>query len=424
MRRVLILVSVAALLAVMAVPAMAAKPAPETVTVIGPFGGPQADAFVAELESSVSGNRVEIVYEAYEDLELEARVAGPNPPDLIIAPSPDRIVGLASELVDLGDFVNTKSLRRDFGDHLIDVASVDGAVLGVPIDLSLKSLVWYKPAVFAAAGYAIPETFDELVALSDQMVTDGHVPWCNNIESGFATGWVGTDWVEDLLLGAEGPGVYDQWVDHTVLFEDPRVETAFERFQQMIDSPDYVFDRAGMLTSPLPPINGFFTNAPALDAEDCLMHKQGSFFGSILEVFGADVAEFSTFRFPSVAEAYDESAMGGATYVAVLNERKEVRELTRLMVSQRFGREALAESGEWILPNVRFDNDRYTDELTRSWADIVQAAVAVDQFRFDGSDLMPPVVGQGTFWAGIVDLVAGTKTIPQVLADIDASWPS
>lgn len=409
----------------MAVPASAAKPAPETVTVFGPVDLPAADAFVAELESAVSGNRVEIIYEGYEEHEeLEARITGPNPPDLIIATPADRIVGLASELVDLGSFVNTKSLRRDFGDHLIDVTSVDGAVLGVPIELSLKSLVWYKPAVFAEAGYAIPETFDELVALSDQMVIDARVPWCNNIESGSATGWVGTDWVEDLLLGAEGPGVYDQWVDHTVLFEDPRVETAFERFQLMIDSPDYVFDRADMLTSPSPDFPGFFTNAPALDAEDCLMYKQASFFGSILDLFGADVDEFSTFRFPSVGQAYDESAMGGGAYVAALNERKEVRKLIRFMSSQRFGREALAESGDWTLANVRFDNNRYTDELTRSWADIIQAAVAADQFRFDGSDSMPEEVGQGTFWAGIVDLVAGTKTIPEVLADIDRSWPS
>jgi alpha-glucoside transport system substrate-binding protein len=96
--------------------------------------------------------------------------------------------------------------------------TVDGVVLGAPIKVNLKSLVWFQPNVFAANGYEIPETFAELVALSDEMVADGEFPWCNYIEPGFATGWVGTDWIVDLVLRADGPAVYDDWVDHTVLF--------------------------------------------------------------------------------------------------------------------------------------------------------------------------------------------------------------
>lgn len=39
-----------------------------------------------------------------------------------------------------------------------------------------KSLVWYNTKEFEAAGYEIPETYDELLALSDQMVEDGVAP--------------------------------------------------------------------------------------------------------------------------------------------------------------------------------------------------------------------------------------------------------
>ena len=55
-------------------------------------------------------------------------------------------------------------------------------------------------AAFDAAGYQVPETWDELLALSDQIVADGGVPWCIGIESGGATGWPATDWVEDVML--------------------------------------------------------------------------------------------------------------------------------------------------------------------------------------------------------------------------------
>ena len=37
---------------------------------------------------------------------------------------------------------------------------------------------------------------------------------------------------------------------------------------------------------------------------------------------------------------------------------------------------------------------------------------------------MPPEVGAGTFWQGMVDYIdQGPDSIDQVLAEIEASWP-
>ena len=101
------------------------------------------------------------------------------------------------------------------------MTSESGDILGVPNKGDVKSLVWYSPTVFEENGYEIPETFDELIALQDQMRADGITPWCIGIESGDATGWPLTDWFEDLVLRFQGPDVYDQWVAHEILFNDP-----------------------------------------------------------------------------------------------------------------------------------------------------------------------------------------------------------
>ena len=58
----------------------------------------------------------------------------------------------------------------------------------------------------------VPQTWDELLALADQIVADGGIPWCIGIESGGATGWPATDWVEDVMLRTAGAEKYDQWV--------------------------------------------------------------------------------------------------------------------------------------------------------------------------------------------------------------------
>jgi alpha-glucoside transport system substrate-binding protein len=418
MRRILIALSVIALLVVGATPASASPPSGEPIVVGGPFypDDPEGEALIAELEAFGQRVGAEIVFVPVFD--PFAAVSGPEPPDLLLTPQPAVLADLAPALVDLSSFVSPKTLVHDFGSYLIDQATVDGAVLGAPVKLDLKSLVWYEPAEFAAMGYAIPQTFAELVALSDQMVANGQTPWCNYLESGPATGWLATDWVEDLLLGAEGPVVYDQWTDHTVLFSDPRVELAFDRFQQLMDAPGYVFDRANLTSI------SFDANVLPLAFDDCLMHRQATFFAAFVQAYGFSLDEFATFKFPSVDPAFADFSVGGGVYLSALDDRTEVRQLTRFMLGSQFGRYALADVGGWVLPNDRFDLKRYGDDFTRDFAGIVHDSLAAGLYRFDASDMMPPEVGSGTFWAGMRDLLDGVKTVPEVLSDIDASWPN
>ena len=421
MRRGLVFVGIALAMTLTTLGPAAAEPPAETVTLAVPFalGSYEGDALVAELDGFLVDKDFAVELASYSgNDELFDWILGDDPPDIIISPQPGTIRELAAELVDIGAFVNPMSLRRDYSDYLIDSASVDGVAYGAPIKADLKTLVWYQPAVFAAQGYAIPETFTELIALSDQMVADGRVPWCNYMESGAATGWLGTDWIEDLLLGAAGPVVYDQWVRHEIIFQDPRVESAFERFLQMMDSAGYVFDRGSLTLVP------FFSNVFPLGVEDCLMHKQASFFAAFVESSGYDLDDFATFRFPSVSPDFGDSAMGGGSYVAALDDNQAVRQLMRFMLSKRFGTYTIADGPGWLLPNTRFNTARYAEDPTRSWAEIVQAALVSDTFRFDASDLMPPEVGANSFWTGVKDLLEYVKTLPEVLLEIDASWPS
>ena len=105
---------------------------------------------------------------------------------------------------------------------------------------NVKSMVWYSPSAFADAGYEIPQTLDELKALSDQIVTDGGTPWCIGAESGVATGWVLTDWMEDFMLRIHGEEVYDQWVNHEIPFNDPQVAEVADAVGEYVKNPDYL----------------------------------------------------------------------------------------------------------------------------------------------------------------------------------------
>jgi len=43
--------------------------------------------------------------------------------------------------------------------------------------------------------------------------------------------------------------------------------------------------------------------------------------------------------------------------------------------------------------------------------------------RFDGSDLMPPAVGNKSFWEGMLKLAQGAD-LDTTLKEIDDSWPA
>ena len=136
------------------------------------------------------------------------------------------------------------SSTTTLGESFVALGEYEGEHYGIPTNINLKSMVWYPKDDFDAAGYEVPETFDELIALSDQIVADGSTPWCVGFESEGATGWPATDWMEDIMLRTAGPDVYDQWVAHEIPFNDPAVVNAGEVFGEIMFADGYVLGGA------------------------------------------------------------------------------------------------------------------------------------------------------------------------------------
>ena len=107
--------------------------------------------------------------------------------------------------------VDLDEYRSNFSSYLVGLGEVDGVPYGGAHAVNLKSIVWYQPAEFEKRGYAVPETWDEMIALADQIVAEGMTPFCFGMYSNGATGWLATDWMEDIMLRT-GNGVdsYDR----------------------------------------------------------------------------------------------------------------------------------------------------------------------------------------------------------------------
>ena len=400
----------------------AEKPyAGETVTIFGAAQEEQVNKFEASMVPFEERTGIEVVYEGSADFETIALVrseAG-DPYDIYNFPQPGLMADFARSgfLTDLGQFLDDAYLKTKYTQSWLDLGTVDGELVGVWHNADVKSLVWYPVAEFEAAGYTVPETWDELLALMDKMVADGNVPWCIGIESGGATGWPGTDWIEDIMLRTTSPENYDRWTRGELKFDSPEVRNAFDVLGNIWFNKDYVY---GGTTSIL---QTFFGDGPTPlfdDPPSCYMHRQASFIVNFFPEgtkVGPD-GEVNYFYLPPIDAAYGKPVLGSGSIMSMGKDTPAVRLVMEYLTTGE-STKAEVEAGILVSPHKDASLDWYPDATTRGFAEILMAA---DTFRFDGSDLMPGAVGAGSFWTGIVDYVGG-EDLDAVLKDIDASWP-
>jgi alpha-glucoside transport system substrate-binding protein len=286
----------------------------------------------------------------------------------------------------------------------------------------MKSLVWYSPKEFAAKGYKVPTTLDELKSLSDTIAATGKKPWCAGIGSGEATGWPVTDWMEDWMLRLWGPDEYDKWVNHTIAFNSPEPTAALDAVGAYLKNSKYVNGGLGDVKS-IASTTFQDGGLPILKGQ-CSFHRQASFYAANWPK-GTTVApngDIFAFYLPGKT-ATDKPVLGGGEFMLAFRDAPEVHAFQQFVASATWAN--LAEQGgggRCVTPNKNADPTKASN-----CSDIDKLAISVLQdpkavFRFDGSDAMPAAVGSNSFWKQATNWITGQSTKTTV-DKIEASWP-
>jgi alpha-glucoside transport system substrate-binding protein len=381
-------------------------------------------AIFDELINSETDYQVEIESVGSFEEQFQIRAEG-GTLEVAAAPQP----GSIPALVDAGSIVSLEDMGFDIdalndllGESFVALGEYEGEHYGVPTNINLKSMVWYPKDDFDAAGYEVPTTFDELVALSDQMVADGNTPWCVGFEAEGATVWPATDWMEDIMLRTAGPDVYDQWYTHEIPFNDPAVVNAGEVFGSIMFGDGYVLGGADQ--TPVIP----FGDAPLPMFEDppgCWLHRQASFINSFFPEDAVAGEDYDWFAFPPIDQEGTLYA-GELTVVGTAGNRPEVVDFLNRFIAENV-QCAMGEvtASSRISPNVNVGSDCYANDILADASEILTSALSEGTGRFDASDLMPAAVGQGTFWTGMIEYMqGGPDSLEGVLDEIEASYPS
>jgi alpha-glucoside transport system substrate-binding protein len=302
--------------------------------------------------------------------------------------------------------------------------SVDGVLYGAPFDSVAKSMVWYSPKRFAAAGYSVPTTWDELIALSDRIVADGKgKPWCGGLESGPATGWPATDWLEEIVLGGLGADVYDRWVAGLVKFDSPEIRSAMQVLDSWMHNPAYVNGGHGDVASIAR--TRFQDGGRTILDGTCFMYPFPWFYIGQWNLFKKDATigpdgDIHAFAVPAVDPSLPPPVVGGGDFVIAFSDRPEVQTAQAYLSSSDWATRRATLAGV-TSANTGVPLEVYDDPVSRLSVQMLTAPGST--FRFDGSDLMPQVV-QEEEWKQLTAWFAEGKPTSAVLRAIDAAWPS
>jgi len=397
------------------------------VTMFASIISPESDSLQKSWSEFTKCTGITISYEGSNDFEsqLPVRVSGGNPPALAVIPQP----GLLQQMVKTGKVAKpsadtVSNVDKYWNKAWKQYGTVNDTFYAAPMSANMKSLVWYSPKAFTAAGYQVPTTWDDMMKLSDTIAAKGGgvKPWCGGIGSGTATGWPATDWLEQVVLRENGGQVYDDWVSHKVKFSDAPITGSMQTMQNWMLNPKYVNGGFGDVKS-IATTTFQDAGKPILTGK-CYMLQQASFYGAQWPK-GTKVAEDGdvfAFYLPAIKSDVTTPVIGGGEFVTAFSNRPEVQAVQNYLSTPDWATSRIKVATGWVSANNGADQSAYTDPIDKLSAKYLTDSSAT--FRFDASDLMPAAVGAGEEWKQMTAWFAEGRSIADVTKAIDQAWPN
>lgn len=365
----------------------------DTISMLYQWSGQEEEKFNQIMKPLVDACGIVLKPESTRDQALlDTRVSGGTPPDIAFW-NVTQLNQYKDKLIPMDTLGADKS---NYAEFFSGPGTIDGKWLGLPVKADIKTIIWYSPVVFQAKGYTVPTTWDELNALVEKMAAAGDVPWSMGFESGDATGWTGSDFIQDLLLVQQGPQYVNDIISGKVPYNDAGVAAAYEQYGKWAKDPKYAVGGAqGTLSTAF--LEAIYK--PFADPPEAMMVKQSGFSGGEIVKKFPDLKYGTDYDFFAVPGA--KGLQGGADWMMAFKDTPAVQALVAYL-SSKLGGANWAKAGFDLSPNMGA-NGQYTDPALVKKG----AALATTQgFTPDIGDSIPGGFGKAE-WTAIVNFVNG-----------------
>ncbi|KUL20864.1 extracellular solute-binding protein [Streptomyces regalis] len=383
---VLLLVSGAGLVAV-----WAQRDAEQPVTILGPWTDNQEKQFEQVLRSF--GIPFDYQGTAAQREVLLSKVQSGEPPDIAIMPG----VGELAEYEDQGLLTELDGLygEEEYAAPWKSAGKTSGHVYWVPVKADVKSVVWYRESDEPAGSPAPLES------------------WCIGMGDDGASGWPGSDWIEDLVLQRSGPDTYGRWALGQEKWTGEPVRAAWEAWAGLLRQ-NREAAKLALLTDHrgLPGEHGLLFSGSG--SGGCSLEHQGSFARSFYDGKPAALTDSAPLLpgGPYPVRAHEVTG----DFAALFSDRSQARNLIEKLAS-REGQRTWAEFSDVFSANRHVPAK--DGPLGRAIADRL---IGKRPRCLDASDVMAPAVRDAFYEAALLTIARAADEadldIPGLLKDL------
>ena len=390
---------------------------PPEVVIIGPEFHEQ-EYFIEELNIIADELGIKIKYESVSDAETFI-IDNPNSSSSIaIIPNPQGVVNLAERnlIYSLDDvLVDNNSIFNLYPNHLISIVSHEDSIYGGWTRLFPNSLIWYDISKFEQHNVKF-DSFETLLKGTKKIADKGISPWCANSESSASTGWVQTNWMEDVLLTKYGPEVYDEWSKLKINASNIKIFLSIKHIEDFIFYDNHIYNGPGSI------INKEFRNLPKVmldDSTECFMSWSGHYFRYYIPEDYQYLKDFAVTNVPKIN--FENSVVGIGDNVVLTKDNELSKKVISKILSKNFGETwSSYQDTEFISANQNFNKQIINNELTKYEYSIVHDALQKDLFRYDASEIMARPIGSNLLWKLFKQYIKeGPQNLVKLLNELD-----
>ncbi len=398
-------------------------------------GQPVADALLLEsLSRATAGAGITITHDQVDTLSEDVFDQGVVEVDVLMALERSVLTWAAGEgeIHDLSGFLDADEIERRYGRAFTDFVTIEGGgdtpagLYGVPTSLIGQSLITYNRDAFAAAGYEVPTTLDELVALSDQIVADGATPWCwagkwLEEPGGFPLG----AWPAGMLVSESGPDAVGRWGRGELPSASPEVRRAYERLGQLVFTPGY----SATPPEQVPDTDFFLPVFEVAAAEPTCLMLLGSSIPITVLTSEEQLDRVDVFPLPPADAGTEPSLLVQSTIAMLAVDSPENRRVVEAMTSPTFLRSYVDVSEGFVPPDpsidTTVDDPLYLQTQPRRvhalLIELLQTATREDRIVFGPNELFPVEAIRPLLTAPVDWFRSGGEDLDAVLQEIDAA---
>ncbi|CAA9401051.1 MAG: ABC transporter, substrate-binding protein (cluster 1, maltose/g3p/polyamine/iron) [uncultured Quadrisphaera sp.] len=225
--------------------------------------------------------------------------------------------------------------------------------------------VFYRKSVFAERGYAVPATYDELVALCQRMQADSLIP----IAFGDADGWPAMGTFDMLNMRINGFDFHIELMQGEASWDSPEVRSVFDTWRELL--PYHQPDALGRTWQEA---------AQTLQQRTSGMYVLGTF---INEQFPDDEDDLDFFTFPEIDPAIGADAIDAPIDGFCMAADPSDEEAALAFLEYLASPEAAAAAGTTGLPIIPANSEADTSKLSalqQKSVELVSQAKSIAQF--------------------------------------------